>query len=156
MNADNTRVVVAVDGTSRSDGALKYAAEEARADGLSLRRSLGIVHVSPDYVPMTPLLPYLPADVEAEGRAILGEAEERVHAIAPELDVVPELRKGSRAGGILDAAAGADLLVVGHETRGGIEKVVALLRPAPGQAVAATSAAVTAWRARLEGVLRGR
>jgi nucleotide-binding universal stress UspA family protein len=70
MNADRPRAFVAVDGTSRGDGALKYAAEEARAVGLSLRRSLGIVHVSPDYVPMTPLLPYLPADVEAEGRAI--------------------------------------------------------------------------------------
>lgn len=120
MNAENAAVVVAVDGTVRSAGALRYAVEEVRESGAALR----VVHVSPEYVPMTPYLPYLPSDVEAEGRAILSEAKGQVLALDPDVDVVTELMKGTRAGGILKAAEDATLLVVGHETRSAVERLV--------------------------------
>lgn len=120
MNAGSTFVMVAVDGTPRSAGALRYAVQEARASDAILR----IVHVGPDYTPTTPYLPYAPRDVEAEGHTILREAEEQVVALAPDLDVVTELRRGPRAGGIVAAAEGAEVVVVGRETRGPLERLV--------------------------------
>jgi nucleotide-binding universal stress UspA family protein len=120
MNAENAAVVVAVDGTVRSAGALRYAVAEVRERGGTLR----VIHVSPEYVPMTPYLPYLPSEIAAEGRAILSEAEVQVRALDPDLDVVTELMKGTRTRGILTAAEDAALLVVGHETRGVVDRLV--------------------------------
>jgi len=121
MNAEHVPpVVVAVDGTDRSTGALRYAVDQA----LTLVAPIRIVHVSPGYVPMTPFLPYSPGDVEAGGRAILRDAAAQVSASAPGVSVVTQLRKGSRTGEIVSATADARLLVIGHETRAGVERLM--------------------------------
>lgn len=120
MSTKKNAVVVAVDGTARSEGALKYAAHHASTNGSHLR----IVHVSPDYLPLASYLPYLPRDVESEGRAILRDAQDLARALQPGLRVVTELLKGSRADGVLRSATGATLLVVGHETRVGAERIL--------------------------------
>ena len=46
-------VVLATDGTSASDGALRYAVEQARTLGAGLR----VLHVMPMAVPVPPLPP---------------------------------------------------------------------------------------------------
>ncbi|WP_309647603.1 universal stress protein [Nocardioides sp.] len=120
MSTRKTAVVVAVDGTGRSAGALRYAAQQA----WSSDSQLSIVHVSPDYLPLASYLPYLPRDMESEGHAILRDAQDLALALHPELRVVTDLLTGSRADAVLRSAAGATLLVVGHETRVGAERLL--------------------------------
>jgi nucleotide-binding universal stress UspA family protein len=117
MNGSTRAVVVAVDGTRGSAGALGYAADEARRRRAPLR----IVHVSPAYVPLTPMMPYVPDDLTAAGRAVLREAEAAVSDTAPVVET--ELLVGGRVGEIVTAADGAGLLVVGRETRHGLDRM---------------------------------
>ena len=60
-------VVLATEGTSASDGALRYAVEQARARRAELR----ILHVMPMAVPVPPLRPVEPADLEPYARNVL-------------------------------------------------------------------------------------
>jgi nucleotide-binding universal stress UspA family protein len=118
MNGNTRAVVVAVDGTGGSAGALRYAADEARRRGAPLR----VVHVSPTYVPLTPMLPYVPDDLAAAGRAVLREAEAAV--TDPDGPMVEtRLLSGGRVSEIVTAADGAGLLVVGRETRRGLDRL---------------------------------
>jgi nucleotide-binding universal stress UspA family protein len=120
MNGNTRAVVVAVDGTAGSAGALRYAADEAGRRGAPLR----IVHVSPTYVPLTPMLPYVPDDLTAAGRAVLREAEATVSESsqpgAPSVETV--LLSGGRVSEIVTAGDGAGLLVLGRETRHGLDR----------------------------------
>ncbi len=113
-------VVVGVDGTSGSAGALRYAAEQA------VRRECGLhlVHVTPGHVPVTPMLPDLPESIGRAGRAILQTAEDRVVADAPGLPVTATVSSGSRILELVAAARRGRLLVVGRETRGILERLV--------------------------------
>jgi nucleotide-binding universal stress UspA family protein len=120
MNGNTKTVVVAVDGTGGSAGALRYAAAEARRRGAPLR----IVHVSPTYVPLTPMLPYVPDDLTAAGRAVLREAEATVASLdEPVPAVETRLLSGGRVSEIVSAADDAELLVVGRETRRGLDRM---------------------------------
>lgn len=115
ITEDVLPVVVGVGGTTGSNGALRYAAQQAgeRECGLLL------VHVTPTYAGMTSALPYVPHEVEATGREILYEA--RLHALRliPGLVVDTDLRNGRRIPELLDAAAGGQLLVLGRESQTG-------------------------------------
>ena len=75
---------LATDGSSASDGALRYAVEQARARRAGLR----ILHVMPMAVPMPPLRPVEPADLEPYARKVLSARSTR-HArdLAPGLAV---------------------------------------------------------------------
>jgi len=57
-------VVLATDGTSASDGALRYAVEQARTRGGELR----ILHVMPMAVPVPPLRPVEPSVLASEAK----------------------------------------------------------------------------------------
>jgi nucleotide-binding universal stress UspA family protein len=122
------KVVVGVDASPGSLGALEWALEEAR-----LRRaSLCVVHAW-----MLPLIEALPepwavgspslgpsddevhSHVEAAARDVLSASVNQARSAAPELEVVAELVEGRTAGALLDAARDADLLVVGSRGRGG-------------------------------------
>jgi nucleotide-binding universal stress UspA family protein len=112
------RVVVAVDGTEGSAGALRYAADEAARRGFHLC----IVHVSPTYVPLAPMLPYVPDDLTAAGRAILRDAAASVSGPdAPEVET--RLLTDARVAAIVEAARTSDLLVLGHETKRGVDRM---------------------------------
>lgn len=122
-------VVVGVDGTEGSAGALRYAAVEAARLGATLR----LVHVSPTYTPLAPMMPYLPDDLAEAGRGILREAEGAV-AVAHSGPVETRLLAGGRVAELVGAGDGADLLVLGHESRHGVDRML----------LGATTAAVAA------------
>lgn len=122
------KVVVGVDASPGSLRALEWAVEEAR-----LRRaSLCVVHAW-----MLPLIEALPepwvvgspspgpsddevhGHVEAAARDVLSASVDRARSKAPELEIVGELAEGRAPVALLEAAADADLLVVGSRGRGG-------------------------------------
>lgn len=118
MNASG-RVVAAVDGTEGSAGALRYAREEAVRWGFLL----SIVHVSPTYVPLAPMLPYVPDDLTSAGEAILRDAAAAVSGPAgPEVET--RLLSNGRVAAIVEAARDADLLVLGRETKRGVDRML--------------------------------
>jgi nucleotide-binding universal stress UspA family protein len=151
MSTDTGPVVVAVDGTHRSAGAIRYAVEESRRRGTGL----AVVHVSPACAPMTPMLPMLPvidtmpALVEAESRTLLSGICERVSVDAPDVAVEAVLLRGSRSAAIVQAAETAPLLVLGRETRRGLERLSTGATTAKVAAHAACPVAVVPadWRA---------
>ena len=116
----NGPVVLGVDGGPGSAGAMRYAVAEARRTGAELR----LVHVSPAYLPMAPMMPSIPSEIIRAGTEILDKAREEVEQIAPELQVTTSRRAGSRVGELVESAKDARLLVVGHETRGRLDRLL--------------------------------
>lgn len=121
-------VVVGIDGTARSAGALRYAVQQAQYQHCGLR----LVHVGPRYEAMSWETPHLPWDmwpapyasgqIDATGESFLQAALAEVKALAPELAVTTVLKSGSRIAELVDAADGGRSLVVGRETRTGVER----------------------------------
>jgi len=115
-------VVVAVDGTDRSDGAVRYAVHEARRR----RTRLTVVHVAPPGLPVGGSMPYMdyPRDaLVGVAQKVLDEAVERTRALAPDLEVDGLLRQGRRVVELAVAAAAGSLVVLGRETRHGMDRV---------------------------------
>jgi nucleotide-binding universal stress UspA family protein len=114
------RVVVGVDGGPGSAGAVQYAADEARRRGAELR----LVHVVPTYVPVSPLAPALVQELTSAGEEILEQARTQLAETTPDLVVSTRRLTGPRIAALVDAADGAALLVVGRETRSGLERLM--------------------------------
>ncbi|MFD7025366.1 universal stress protein [Promicromonospora sukumoe] len=117
-------VLVAVDGSGRSAGAVRYAVREARLRGTSLR----IVHVAPTTLPEGGLWPSVGREVEdlrSSGELVLDRAVSRTSAAAPDVEVDSLLCRGPRVGELARASAAGALLVLGRETRHGLERLVA-------------------------------
>jgi len=106
-------VVVGVDGTDANHGALRYAAADAAARGAVLR----IVHVVPDRLPVSELMPGTPADLVELGTSVLDHAVTHAHAMEPAVETEDRLCHGSRTTQLLDASVGAEHLVVGRDPR---------------------------------------
>lgn len=130
-------VVLGVDGTNGSLGALRYAVQQAHAH----RCQLKVVHVGLRYDPTFSVMPHSPRDVDVAGRAILAHAEGTVSQINPEVEVMTSLRHGPRFAELIDCASTARLLVLGHETQRGFDRLVF---GATTAAVAARATAPTA------------
>ena len=125
-------VVLASDGTPASDGALRFAVQEAGVRG----GGLVIVHVNPLNVtvpPLRPILPIgplpatrptLPSELSVHARRVLDRTAREARDQAPCLSVSAVLMDGRRVRAIVDAAADAQLVVVGRETRHGVERVL--------------------------------
>ncbi|MFC7493570.1 MULTISPECIES: universal stress protein [unclassified Nocardioides] len=121
MNAQQQRhIVVGVDGTADNVGALRYATAEAAARKATLR----LVHVVPDYVPVSPMLLRTPVDLAQVGAAILEEAAARVRALDPDAEVEGWLRHGTRPDQLAEAGEGAEAVVVGRDDRPLLERLV--------------------------------
>lgn len=124
MDRSPTPVVVAVDGTELSEGAIAYAVEEARVRGAGLT----VVHVGPTFAslvplgPMVPMMGSVPPLLDEESRAVIERTCARIEREAPGLVLHPVLRRGAVSSSILEAAEGAQVLVVGQETRTGIDR----------------------------------
>jgi nucleotide-binding universal stress UspA family protein len=114
-------IVVGIDGSEQSHGALRFAAKEARLRGAKLH----LVHAWS--VPYTPIstapfvtmggLPELERGVAEGGEHILDAAVEAVDLSG--IEVEREVTRGDAAHALLKAAAGADMLVVGSRGHGG-------------------------------------
>ena len=131
MNSPDTRpVVVGVDGGPGSAGAVRYAVSEARRRAVALH----LVHVSPTYLPVEAIVPFGPAvrmtapvsmaDVESVGASFLSEAAATAAELDPGIVVSTRLARGPCAAGLVESSTGAQLLVIGRETRRGLERMV--------------------------------
>jgi len=125
-------VVVGVDGSEETLGALRYAAVEAGAAGVGLK----LVHVVPDHLPISPMVPLTPGELTETGTEILRAAEAFVHEVAPGLAVESWLHHGTRSGQLVEGSTGARVLVVGRDTHPLAER---LLRGDAATGVAARS-----------------
>ncbi len=112
-------VVVAVDGTAGSEGALRYAVLEASRRETTLH----IVHVVPVLVG-APMAPVAPMDLTPDGREMLARSVGAARAIDGDLTITSTLAHGARVAGIVAAATDAQLVVVGRETRRGLERLL--------------------------------
>lgn len=113
MEPQTGAVVVGVDGTTANQGAVRWAVAEARRRGAPLT----LVHVVPDYVPISPLLALTAGDLTEVGTAVLSGVEERVRRMAPDLEVDAALHHGGRAAELAAAARDASVLVLGRDER---------------------------------------
>ena len=110
-------VLVGVDGLPGSAGAVRYATAEAQRR----RAPLQLVHVVPDFFSVGPPVPL--SDLERIGADILAREVDAVRRAAPDLEVTTVMPLGERSTGIVKAAESAQLVVIGRETRHGIERL---------------------------------
>ncbi|GHH78005.1 universal stress protein [Promicromonospora soli] len=128
-------VVVAIDGTGRGTGALRYAIDEARARGTAVR----MVHVLDDR--------------GSAGHEIMEPAMSQACAAAPDLEFDWLFGRGPRADELIEAAAGADLLVLGRAARQSAEgpTVGSVTAEVAGRADAPVVVVPADWQARGHG-----
>lgn len=107
---DGRAVVAAIDGRTGGAEALAYAVAEALRGGDSLH----LVHVWPGSSQHGSVAV---GALHAEARAIIDRAVASARELAPDLPITTELVVGPRSAGILTAARGGGLLVVGRSRR---------------------------------------
>jgi nucleotide-binding universal stress UspA family protein len=124
MNAPETGpVVVGVDGTPGSAGALRYAVAEAVRRAAPLR----LVHVLPVAAPVWPGVPMsgvAGTELRDVATSILESVVSEVHELAPGIEVTTRLSAGSRSAAVVDASQDAQLVVVGRETQHGVDRIL--------------------------------
>ncbi len=116
------RIVVGVDGSQSSKAALAWAVRQAALTGARVDA------VTAWQVPATWGYGYsmaleIPDLGQAAGRA-LGEVIAEEAAQAPEVEIRPVVVQENAARALLDAAKGADLLVVGSRGHGGFTEAI--------------------------------
>jgi nucleotide-binding universal stress UspA family protein len=113
--ADDPRIVVGVDGSDSALAALRWAVRQAKLTGARVEA------ISAWHYPTT----YgwqedgIAVDFEGIARQVLSAALTAVDGLEPGVAVLPQLAEGFPAEVLLDAAKGADLLVLGRRGRGG-------------------------------------
>lgn len=105
------RVVAGVDGSSRSEAVVAWAADQARRTGARLTVVLGWT------------VPTLRADLPARVESELSEAAEKrvaelVASVGPDVPVESVVQEGGPVRLLLREASGADLLVLGRHGEG--------------------------------------
>jgi nucleotide-binding universal stress UspA family protein len=109
-------VLVGVDGLRGRAGAVRYAIAEARRR----QAPLALVHVIPNFFSLA--RPATLAELDEIGAEILERERAFVRDVAPDLSVTAVAAHGERSTGIVRAAQSAQLVVVGRETRHGVER----------------------------------
>ena len=125
------RIVVGVDGSEHGAAALRFAAEEAKLRGATLVAAHAwsftppVALGAPDLmaVPAGNLAEELDADRAAAER-LLGEAVESALGADPGVPVERVLIEDAAGEGLVTAAEGADLLVVGTRGRGSLAQAL--------------------------------
>ena len=113
-------VIVGIDGQPGSAGALRYAVAEARRRHAPLQ----MVHVVPVFLSLGPAIPF--SDLHRIGTELLDREWKTAHALDPELEISTVIAHGDRSDGVVNAAkeGAAQLVVVGRETRRGLDRVL--------------------------------
>ncbi len=119
------RIVVGTDGSRGGDESVRFAAAEAAAAGAVLE----IVNVWPEPDTVSPGAIGAPQYVnrepgEGSAEQILAHASAIAAAVAPGITIDPVPMAGDTAEVLCDAAADADLLVIGSRGRGDIKSLV--------------------------------
>jgi nucleotide-binding universal stress UspA family protein len=126
-------IVIGVDGSPGCSAAVRAGVQKARRLGLPVR----LVHVVPDYLPMSPLVAMSAMVLTETGCEILGHAADEAVTLASDLAMETELRHGHRAIELAASAVGADTLFVGTDARIGVDRLLRGNTPA-GLAVRAS------------------
>jgi nucleotide-binding universal stress UspA family protein len=116
QSEEQRRIVVGVDGFESSRAALRWAIRQAKLTG-AVVEAVTAWHVpaGTGWIPAADM-----PDYQEDAFAVLAEAMDEMCAIDPEVQICPRVVQG-RAGQVLvDAADGADLLVVGSVGHGGL------------------------------------
>jgi nucleotide-binding universal stress UspA family protein len=120
------RIVVGVDGSDESRAALRFALEEARLRGAALR----CVHAwsYPVLSDATGLAAGVTAELAGrlgqDAEELLGSVVSEVAGESPGVEIEQAVAEGPPASVLIDAAEGADLLVVGSRGRGGFAGLI--------------------------------
>ena len=109
------RIVVGIDGSDTARHALRWAVEEARLRAASLE----VIHAW--HIPYVGGYPYMldPTTFEDDARATLDAAFDGIDTTGLAQPVDRILTSGGAASAILEAAKGADLVVMGSRGLGG-------------------------------------
>jgi nucleotide-binding universal stress UspA family protein len=110
------RIVVGIDGSETAAAALAFAMSEARLHDAELEV---IISWTEPYVGPTMVAVADPTVFADAAARTLGRALDAVDAAAWPVKVSGRVVRGSAAAALVDAAKGADLLVVGSRGRGG-------------------------------------
>jgi len=116
MNDGGERIVVGVDGSPQSRQALRWAARQAKLTGASLQ-----VITCWEFPTAMSWLPPNPSDFEAIQRDAKRTLEQTVADVLgddPDIDLDLTVVEGQASPGLLEAARGASLLVVGSRGHG--------------------------------------
>ncbi|ROR90854.1 universal stress protein [Nocardioides aurantiacus] len=119
MSTDPT-YVVGVDWSVGSNAAVRWAAREAHRDGARLR----LVHVVPSYVPISPMAPLVPLDLDDAGETLLTQARATALEVLREDVVTTSLLAGPRIQRLVDTGREAALLVLGHERGPSLDRIL--------------------------------
>ena len=115
-----SEIVVGVDGSPASRAALSWALAEARLRGANLRAVHALTVATPFALDAPPvLLPSLMEEAEQEAERELGDVVAEVAGDNLDVPIERSVVEGPAAERLLEAAAGADLLVVGSRGHGG-------------------------------------
>jgi nucleotide-binding universal stress UspA family protein len=117
-------VVVGVDGSSCSRDALRWALDEsAKRDAVLDVVCAWQYPVAIGYpTTFTPMIPE--AEIEHDAAATLARSLEGIVAEHEEVEVRPRVEHGAAALCLIEAAKGAELLVVGSRGRGGFKSLL--------------------------------
>jgi nucleotide-binding universal stress UspA family protein len=113
--AHSNRIIVGVDGSSSSIGALEWAAQQAKLSGAALE-----VIITWEWPSGYGWALPLPADYspENDARILLDEMVTTARAAQPDVDIHTTVVEGHPAPVLVDASRSADLLVVGSRGHG--------------------------------------
>jgi nucleotide-binding universal stress UspA family protein len=114
----NGLIVVGIDGSDRSKMALRWALEEARLRGASMR----VVYAWNEYpmvIPGGPVLPYDPEELKRSAQELVERLVEETLGTPQDVEITAVALLGPAAGVLVDAAVGAEMLVVGSRGHGG-------------------------------------
>ena len=120
---ESRTVVVGVDGSPESRGALRFALEDARRRGAAVEAVTA--YLSPEYWAASYGLSALPTieEVVEDNVTVMRDALQAVVGETPELGEVPVdviALPGAPARVLIEQSQGAELLVVGHRGRGAV------------------------------------
>lgn len=118
----NRRIVVGVDGSEASRAALRWAAGQARLIGARLQVVSAWQFPTYAYTALAPVPSGL--DLGSTTEETLKDVVADVLGRSADLEVVPLTREGDAAHVLLEAAEGADLIVVGSRGHGAFAGLV--------------------------------
>jgi nucleotide-binding universal stress UspA family protein len=110
------RIVVGIDGSESSVGALHWAAQQAGLSGSALA-----VVMTWEWPTSFGIGAYFPDDYDpaSDAHKMLDDAIEKLRGAYPDVTIRPIIVEGHPAPALVEASQGADLLVVGSRGRGG-------------------------------------
>lgn len=116
MAEQEHRIVVGVDGSDSSKAALRWAIRQAKLTG-ALVEAVTAWQYPPGYG-WAPVDSGAVTDIEGEAKSTLTGALTEIAGLDPEVPVRPVVTEGHAAEVLLNAAHGAELLVVGSRGHG--------------------------------------